>query len=461
MRKILIGWLLFIISIPLQAQLNKQDFSFSGTGNLTLPLGRYQIGTALHIISQVAGGWAEHGGIYHIVGGWNAQPKIIYRGETGQDGRLKFYSYVDPSNIGYMYLFATWENQSPSKQYSNTAKLSISSAGAIEPNNLGVFSNAQLIESLSGITDLQVQDTRYISTSPSSYTKVLQPHFKYYNAIGLPNVGSGYSTLLGLRGWTSDNSGGKAYELAFSDDNQIRFRSGYSPSWEAWRRIIIEENNGNVGIGTTAPRALLDVGNPVNNTLTAVLGRMPEGNNIGEGTYLGIRTYTTQPGPAHSFSIEHKFYGEVNNAINFWRGGDVLGGYMTFATSNGSERMRIDPAGNVGIATTDTKGYKLAVNGPAIFTKAVVKNYGNWPDYVFEPAYQLPSLDSVSAFIKENKHLPEMPSAATVEKDGHDLGEVQKLLLKKVEELTLYVIEQRKQIMELKKENELIKNRIK
>ncbi|MDH7459628.1 hypothetical protein QEG73_00005, partial [Chitinophagaceae bacterium 26-R-25] len=75
-----------------------------------------------------------------------------------------------------------------------------------------------------------------------------------------------------------------------------------------------------------------------------------------------------------------------------------------------------------------------------------------WADYVFEPSYKLPALDSIAAFIGKNKHLPEIPSASAIEKDGQDVGEIQKQLLKKIEELTLYVIEQNKQIMQLQKE---------
>ena len=102
---------------------------------------------------------------------------------------------------------------------------------------------------------------------------------------------------------------------------------------------------------------------------------------------------------------------------------------------------------NIGIGTTDTKGYKLAVNGDAVFTKIKVKQYAAWPDYVFEPAYQLPSLGQLDAFIRENRHLPDMPAAADVAKeDGIDVSEMNTKLLKKVEELTLYLIEQNKRL---------------
>ncbi len=77
--------------------------------------------------------------------------------------------------------------------------------------------------------------------------------------------------------------------------------------------------------------------------------------------------------------------------------------------------------GKLTIGTIDPAkygNYALAVNGEAIFTKATVKLYGNWPDYVFRQHYALQPLPELEAFIKANKHLPGIPSAANVEKNG-------------------------------------------
>ncbi len=109
-------------------------------------------------------------------------------------------------------------------------------------------------------------------------------------------------------------------------------------------------------------------------------------------------------------------------------------------------------AGNVGIGVTDTKGYKLAVGGSMIAEKIKVKLKTAWPDYVFAPEYTLPSLQEVEAHIKQYQHLPDMPSAKEVAAEGIDLGEMNRKLLQKVEELTLYIID-------LKKEVEALKNK--
>jgi hypothetical protein len=94
---------------------------------------------------------------------------------------------------------------------------------------------------------------------------------------------------------------------------------------------------------------------------------------------------------------------------------------------------------------TKAAGFTLAVGGSAIAESVTVKLQSAWPDYVFKNDYQLPSLTEVKTYIDKNQHLPEIPSAAELAKNGLDLGEMNKLLLKKVEELTLYLIESQKQ----------------
>ncbi|MEM9859568.1 MAG: hypothetical protein AAF843_19600 [Bacteroidota bacterium] len=105
--------------------------------------------------------------------------------------------------------------------------------------------------------------------------------------------------------------------------------------------------------------------------------------------------------------------------------------------------MTINSSGFIGIGTT-TPNQRLTVNGMVYSTEVKVDLSVPGPDYVFEEDYNLPSLESIQGYIKENKHLPEVPSAREMEEKGIDLGVMNMLLLKKVEELTLHLIKQDK-----------------
>jgi hypothetical protein len=123
-------------------------------------------------------------------------------------------------------------------------------------------------------------------------------------------------------------------------------------------------------------------------------------------------------------------------------------------------KMMIDPSGNVGIGNTNPDA-KLTVTGQVHAQEVKVTVSAPGPDYVFEKDYSLPSLDQIKTYIEENKHLPEVPSAKEMEKNGVQLGEMNMLLLKKIEELTLYVIELKRQDDIKQKEIEMLKSRIK
>lgn len=122
--------------------------------------------------------------------------------------------------------------------------------------------------------------------------------------------------------------------------------------------------------------------------------------------------------------------------------------------------------GSVGIGTT-SPSEKLEVNGNAIFQGniesmkvKVTQTPGNWPDYVFSPNFKLRTLNELEQFIQKNQHLPEVPSAKEVEANGLDLGDMEAILLKKVEELTLYMIEQNKRLEKLEVENKELKKKL-
>ncbi|GAB3910043.1 hypothetical protein [Mucilaginibacter boryungensis] len=180
-------------------------------------------------------------------------------------------------------------------------------------------------------------------------------------------------------------------------------------------KILVLDNNGKVGIGTTNPISKLHI-----NTSSSLASFATIGNND-NGVLLGVNSGGGTP------------------AIYTYSGkGMIFGGDYS---SNPSIQMVISNTGKVGIGTT-TPDELLSVNG-TIHSKEVKVNLTGLPDYVFKTDYHLPTLAEVKSYIDKNSHLPEMPSAQEVEKNGLSLGEMNKLLLKKVEELTLYLIEQK------------------
>jgi len=117
--------------------------------------------------------------------------------------------------------------------------------------------------------------------------------------------------------------------------------------------------------------------------------------------------------------------------------------------------------GSVSIGTPNIDPNSVINANGTIRSKKVKVEATDWPDYVFEPNFQLRPLHELESYIKVNKHLPEVPSAQEVEKDGLDLGQMDATLLKKIEELTLYTIEQEKKIHAQESENTALKELVK
>ncbi|MDN5850425.1 MAG: hypothetical protein L0H63_12450 [Nitrococcus sp.] len=106
--------------------------------------------------------------------------------------------------------------------------------------------------------------------------------------------------------------------------------------------------------------------------------------------------------------------------------------------------------GVVNINENIPSGYRLVVGGNILAEEVRIKLIKDWSDFVFEPAYRLKSLPEVEAFIRDHHRLPDIPSATDVAERGIDLGRMQSTLLAKIEELTLYVIEQQKNLETLR-----------
>ena len=112
---------------------------------------------------------------------------------------------------------------------------------------------------------------------------------------------------------------------------------------------------------------------------------------------------------------------------------------------------------NTGVLTVGApnlvEDYKVIVDGKALFEEVMVLESGLWPDYVFDDGYQLKSLEEVEAYINQEGHLPGIPSAEEVDENGLLLGNMQRLTVEKIEEMTLYMLTANKQIKALQAKN--------
>lgn len=97
-------------------------------------------------------------------------------------------------------------------------------------------------------------------------------------------------------------------------------------------------------------------------------------------------------------------------------------------------------------------GYLLAVDGKILSEEVKVQLSQDWPDYVFDKKYSLLPLNDLKKYITANKHLPNIPAAADVKKNGIELGDMQKRMMEKIEELTLYILELKTELDKVKKE---------
>ncbi|PSK88895.1 hypothetical protein [Taibaiella chishuiensis] len=195
--------------------------------------------------------------------------------------------------------------------------------------------------------------------------------------------------------------------------------------------------NGKVGIGlgTTAPDASLSILRPYSFTPFEPVTPQPA---------LKIQSSTSSQlaAPGNIFEIyrAYKGLGFPGTMIN----------ELTFAAENNggiliNTKLRIGPTQ----ATGAFADYRLSVDGTLVAKRCVVQ-VDNWADFVFHDAYALPELEDVAQFVNEHKHLPGVPSEAELKEKGLEVVEMNRILMQKVEELTLYVIKQQKEIDALK-----------
>ena len=206
-------------------------------------------------------------------------------------------------------------------------------------------------------------------------------------------------------------------------------------------------NNSYVGINTTNPTWNLDVNGSIhtNNILIADAQFANSAAGWFRGTSTGDANIIVQGG-AGGWT---PFW--ITATQNVFRIG------MSGASEPSTGVINIDNNGNMAVGGNTSTNYKLNVVGSVRANQVTVNTTG--ADFVFDTAYHLPSLRQVESYILANHHLPDIASAKQMQDEGVNLGETQTLLLKKVEELTLYIIDQNKKMAELQAQVDALKKK--
>lgn len=308
------------------------------------------------------------------------------------------------------------------------------------------------------------------------------PHYPPGNvAANYPHNNPTWWHLLDIR----HNNPANNYAMQFAGEffgQDLYFRKTNNNASTAWSRVLLE-TNGRVGVGTLNPATALHIGGDNFITLgdytntSGVKGILFTGYRDIQANYFGASIEATPSWTCCSGYPNGGYAGIKEVDLNFNMRGKTTAMKISYdgniGIGNTTPLAKLDVSGNIycrntlfigtpDAATTPIQigGYALAVTGTAIFNKAKVKSYGTWPDYVFDENYTLLPLASLEIYLRKNKHLPGVPTAEKVAKEGIDLGDNQAVLLQKIEELTLYMLEINKKVEALSKENEILKKKI-
>jgi len=321
-------------------------------------------------------------------------------------------------------------------------------------NFIGTTDNNPLIFKTAGNERMKLlSDKSFLGIGVSTPQATLHLHYQDWS----------YPTLQKLLQLTTNATGngdGNGFSIISNyDTKDILFKQNETAKFfvEGPGGGFVIAPTGKIGVGTVNPKEKLHIAGSI----------LTEGEMIVQDKISLIEGN-------HAWEIEI-----TNDGLNF------MHGLSTGLERGISSKLFINNNGNIGVGT-NTPSTKLDVNGlfsaqnanintlttnelnaqsatiantltaqsaninGKIKTKEIQVTLRDWPDFVFSKEYQLPTLKEVEQFITENQHLPNVPSAAEVEKNGVDLGEMNATLLKKVEELTLYILDLQKQIDELK-----------
>ncbi len=280
------------------------------------------------------------------------------------------------------------------------------------------------------------------------------------NSVGVENTFVGYqtgsnntgtrNTLIGARAGQDNTSGQKNTAIG----------------WAAGRRTTTGQSN--TSLGDSSGYVNTTGSNNVNIGVHAGYLNSTGSSNVNVGTWAGDQNTSGVDNTIIGTMAGFNNLGSRNIFIGHDAGKQELGSDKLYIDNSDTSSPLIHGDfttdevainGKLGIGTNSfidgADIYSLSVNGKVRANS--VKVYTDWADYVFEDSYTLSTLEEVEQHIKDKGHLKDIPSAQEVEEHGIELGEMNKLLLQKVEELTLYLIAQDKEIKDLKNEVAAIK----
>ena len=265
--------------------------------------------------------------------------------------------------------------------------------------------------------------------------------------LGIGNCSPYLDTRITIKNTTNFNSGGKANlvsELnstgdfgllsAVNRDNSKSF-AGFYNDGNGYEETFIVYGNGNTEI-------------------SGILKVFTENTQLAMFAYNDNNAGATRP--------RLNIWGSPNK-INLRTTYNTGGAELSLGTNSVPDALLVKDNGKIMIGNVNTNGNYLLYVEKGILAEKVrvaLKNTGDWADHVFQKDYPLMTLNQLEKFILKEKHLPQIPSATELLEKGIDLGKMDARLLEKIEELTLYTIEQEKQILNLKSENEAVKKRL-
>lgn len=314
--------------------------------------------------------------------------------------------------------------------FNNTA----TGTNALFSNTTGFWSVANgegaLQNNTTGVRNTAIGEASLRNNGTGNDNTALGLQSLYQNSTGNGNVAIGSQALLWNVTGSENTAIGDGAGVNASNGNLTNATAIGANSTVDCSNCMVLGSNGffsqvNVGIGTSSPAFLLDVA-----------GRM----RVRSGT--GINTAGIW------------FNNNANTNVAAFTGMFSDSYVGLYGTGSGWGFLMNTQDGRVAIGTdAPATGYKLSVFGKAICEELVVQLKPAWPDYVFKNTYHLQPLAELEKFIAENKHLPNIPVAAEIEKNGLQVGDMQKKMMEKIEELTLYIIDLNKKVKALEEQN--------